>query len=148
MSITVRNIHLDDESRWRELWDGYCTFYKSSVSPDVTDATWRRITDPASPIFSFVAEDASGQVIGFVNNVAHEFTWATGPACYLEDLFVDPESRSNGAGHALIQAVINHCRREGFERLYWRTDEDNHTARRLYDRFVPVGNKRVYQINF
>ena len=37
----------DDEDAWLPLWRGYLDFYETSVSDEVTDATWRRIVDPA-----------------------------------------------------------------------------------------------------
>jgi GNAT superfamily N-acetyltransferase len=42
--------------------------------------------------------------------------------------------RGKGVGRALIRATGAWARSRGCGRLYWHTKEDNHLARRLYDR--------------
>ena len=49
-------------------------------------------------------------------------------------LFVEKKFRGSGAGRALIEAVWEHCKTVGVDRLYWKTKEDNYVARILYDR--------------
>lgn len=67
--------------------------------------------------------------------------WSIAERCYLEDLFVDPHSRSAGAGEALIGAVYAAADVAGADQVYWLTEESNLTARRLYDR---VGRKTPF----
>ena len=96
--------------------------------------TWRRILDPASPILGRLAE-RDGVVVGFSISVLHEGTWTLAPVCYLEDLFVDPAARGEGAGRVLLQDLVDLGRARGWSRLYWHTRADNLIARRLYDSF-------------
>ena len=131
----MRDVSAADERAWRALWDGYCAFYETDVPPEVTAVTWRRLVDPGGPLVGLVAED-DGEVIGFVNCVLHASTWAAGEICYLEDLFVSPAARGSGAGRALIEAVLERARSNGWERVYWHTREDNARARALYDSFT------------
>ena len=46
-----------DEKRWRDLFDGYCLFYKRAPSEPLTHHTWERIMDDASTIHGIVAEN-------------------------------------------------------------------------------------------
>ena len=125
-----------DETAWRQLWRGYCAFYKVDLSDEVTHRTWKRILDPDSAVMCVVAE-VDGQVYGFANCVVHENTWETQAVCYLEDLFVTPAARSKGIGKSLIEWLRNAMRAEGWARLYWMTkEEDNAAARGLYDQFA------------
>jgi GNAT superfamily N-acetyltransferase len=123
-----------DESTWRQLWRGYCDFYRVQLPEEVARRTWTRILDPDSAVMCIVAE-VDGQVYGFANCVVHENTWETQPVCYLEDLYVVPAARGHGLGTALIEWLRNAMRAEGWARLYWMTQADNATARRVYDRF-------------
>jgi GNAT superfamily N-acetyltransferase len=132
---TIRRALPSDESAWRELWQGYCDFYGSTVSEEVTAHTWARILDASSSVHCVVAEQA-GRVIGMANYVVHENTFELQPVCYLEDLFVSPSARGTGAGKALLQWLKDGLKREGWARLYWMTRNDNHAARKLYDQFV------------
>jgi len=137
MTTHIRKIESRDEAGWRRLWDGYCTFYEASVRAEVTALTWQRILDPGSSIHAIVATDAQDQPIAFANYVVHENTWEPLPVCYLEDLFVDPAVRGQGAGRQLIGWLVAAMPSEGWSRLYWMTGEDNQRARALYDKFTP-----------
>jgi GNAT superfamily N-acetyltransferase len=135
--VTVRRAALQDEKRWRELFDGYCLFYKRPLSEPLTRHTWARILDDASPIHAIVAEDRKDGVIGIANYVVHEHTLGLTPVCYLGDLFVDPAQRAAGVGEQLIGWLAAEMKREGWSRLYWHTRLNNYRARGLYDKFTP-----------
>lgn len=135
-SIRVRGIRPDDETAWRRLWAGYCAFYEVSLPAEVTAHTWRRILDPAVPVYAIAAEDRGGRVVGIANYILHENTWTRTSVCYLEDLFVEPDVRGTGAGRALLDWLVAETRARGWSRLYWMTKEGNATARRLYDRYT------------
>lgn len=133
MSITVRPLSLADEARWRSLWAGYLEFYECpDLSPKVTDHTWAMLTGPREDVFGLVAQDDGGTVVGIVNCVVHANTWVDKPICYLEDLFVDPKARGQGAGKALIEGVIARAKADDWGQVYWRTATGN-PARKLYD---------------
>ena len=147
MSVTIRDLSPGDEIRWRDLWRGYCTFYETDMPPAVTDETWRRLLDPGeAAMFGLVAQ-GGGAVIGFVNCVLHQNTWTEKPVCYLEDLFVDSAARNQGAGRALIEAVRDRGMAEGWHRVYWRTRENNATARGLYDKVADGTDWATYEIS-
>ena len=113
--ITIRPVKPGDRAAWEPLWQGYLTFYKSTLASDITDATWRRFFDPLERLGAFVAE-RDGQLIGIAHYLLHRSTWAPLCYCYLEDLFVEPSARGSGAS-----------------RLYWMTHETNETAQKLYN---------------
>lgn len=66
MSVKLRQFEETDYDAWYPLWQGYLTFYNSSLEDDVTRHTFGRIVDPDGDIFGFVAEDQSGELLGFV----------------------------------------------------------------------------------
>jgi GNAT superfamily N-acetyltransferase len=147
MSATIiRPVKAGDEKAWSDLWLQYVKFYRSSVSEDVTAASWKRILDPASPIHALVAEK-DGLVIGICNYVFHESTWDTRPICYLQDLFVDPKARGGGAAKQLILACEEAAKAKGAFRVYWHTQEYNAPARSLYDTITPRSSFIVYRKN-
>lgn len=143
--IDVRATRAGDENAWRELWDGYCEFYETVVPADVTAETWRRLLEPGS-MFGLVSEQ-DGEVVGFVNCVLHPSTWAVAESCYLEDLFVSPAARGSGAGRALIEAVVERARSNGWDKVYWHTREDNARARALYDSFTKADDFVRYVVD-
>lgn len=57
--------------------------------------------------------------------------------CYLQDLYVDPQVRAQGAGRRMLDWLVDEARTRGWSRLYWNTRENNYRARALYDQYTP-----------
>ncbi len=145
--ITIRPVVRSDRTAWGQLWKGYCDFYEETVADPVTEATWEKFFDDGAPLFSLVAEDSTGVAVGFVNCVVGDSTWALSADCYLEDLYVDPGVRGRGTGRALIDAVLEKARGEGWRRVYWQTHKTNTVARALYEKIAPVSDWVIYEVS-
>jgi GNAT superfamily N-acetyltransferase len=137
MTVTVRVAAPQDETRWRELFAGYCVFYKREPSDALATYTWQRAMDSAVPVHAIVAEHNTDGIIGIANYLIHEHTLGFTPACYLADLFVDPAQRATGVGQQLIQWLADEMKQKHWSRLYWHTRLNNYRARGLYDKFTP-----------
>jgi len=131
--IQIRPFAAEDRQAWEPLWQGYLTFYKASLAPDVTEKTWQRLLDPAEPMHGLVAS-LDGKVVGIVHYIYHRSTWTVGNYCYLQDLFTAEEARGRGVARALIEAVYDKAKAAGASRVYWLTHETNTTAQALYDK--------------
>lgn len=141
---TIRDPAPPDEAAWRQLWSGYNAFYETIIPEPVTAHTWRRMLDPAAPVFGRLAviDDA---VAGFSISVLHDSTWTAAPVCYLEDLFVAPAYRRRGLGRRLIADLVDRAKSNGWSRLYWHTRANN-PARRLYDEFATADDFVRYRL--
>ena len=53
---------------------------------------------------------------------------------------------AKGVGRALITDLQALAKANGWQRLYWHTDEGNATARRLYDSFTPSDGHVRYRM--
>lgn len=142
--MIIRNAEPRDEAAWRRLWALYLAFYEVDLPAGVTDFTWARLMDPASPLKARLADN--GGIRGFAIHQHHPSTWVMGDDCYLEDLFVDPDARGLGAGRALIADLQALAVARGWQRLYWMTDEENTRARKLYDSIVPSDGHVRYRV--
>jgi GNAT superfamily N-acetyltransferase len=143
--VKVREIEPRDQAAWRKLWSGYCDFYRTALPPAVTEATWERIVDPQSTFIGRVAE-LDGEITGFSLSVVHACSWTIAPVGYLEDLYVMPAARGRGVGLALVEDIVGLARRNAWARVYWHTEADNASARRLYDRFGEADNFVRYRL--
>jgi GNAT superfamily N-acetyltransferase len=145
MALKIRDAGPDDHSAWLRLWNDYLTFYAVNLDPEVTEATWKRILDPSSVVSMRLAE-LDGEVVGFAIYMNHPSTWVMNDDCYLEDLFLDERYRGHGIGRALMEDLLEICRKNGWERLYWHTNEGNARARKLYDSFVKADGHLRYRM--
>ena len=145
MTLTIRAIEERDKVQWLKLWAGYLEFYKSTILPEQTELTWRRLINNELKMFGFVAESEEG-VIGFTHCLFRPSTWTETDYCYLEDLFVDPNIRGKGVGRALKNKVFELAKDKNSKRVYWTTQEFNQTARVLYDSITPVSEFVQYRL--
>jgi GNAT superfamily N-acetyltransferase len=145
LNLTIRALQEKDKSQWLKLWAGYLEFYKSTISSEQTELTWKRLINNEQKMFGFVAETEEG-VIGFTHCLFRPSTWTETDYCYLEDLFVDPNIRGKGIGRALMNRVIELAKEKKSKRVYWTTQEFNKTARFLYDSITPVSEFVQYRL--
>lgn len=137
MSVIIRPIEEKDKPEWLHLWTGkggYIEFYNSldKITPEISDTTFARFLDATEPVYSVVAVDDSGKVIGFANYLTHRNTWTVEDALYLNDLFVSSESRLHGVGRKLIEYIYGEADRLKCKKCYWSTQFENHRAQLLY----------------
>jgi GNAT superfamily N-acetyltransferase len=137
VAMAVRALDARDKVRWSELFGAYIAFYEALVPDAVVETTWQRLMrgNPGDPE-GLVVLDTAGGIVGIAHLLFHASTWSATAYCYLEDLFVDPAVRGQGAGRALIEAAYALADARGATRTYWMTREDNTTARALYDRLA------------
>lgn len=130
--VSIRPVGEDERATWEPLWQGYLTFYKTTLPAENTDVAWKRLHAPDEPMFVLGAY-VDGKLTGIVHYIFHRSTWTPGNYCYLQDLFVAESGRGHGVGRALIEAVYDKARQAGASRVYWLTQTTNTQARILYD---------------
>ena len=106
--------------------------------------TWARFFDAYEPVHGLVAQ-SDGRLVGLTHYLFHRSTTAIEPLCYLQDLFTNEAARGSGVGRALIEAVYDRARLAGSPRVYWQTQETNHTAMLLYDKVAERSGFIVYR---
>ncbi len=145
--MIVRDIKPEDHAQWEMLWEGYQNFYQVDLPDAATAASFARFFDAAEPVYAMVAEE-DGKLLGLVHYLFHRNTWFETNVCYLQDLFTAPGARGKGVATALIEAVYEKARGRSAPRVYWMTQENNATARKLYDKVAEYSGFIQYRKNF
>jgi GNAT superfamily N-acetyltransferase len=124
MSVVVRALSDADVPRWLELIDGLAD-YEKLARPDA-EARQRLATDALSdpPRFRSLLAEVDGEIVGYAIFFFTYSSFRARPSLYLEDIFVLPEQRGQGAGIALFracarEAVANACARMEWQVLAW-----------------------------
>jgi GNAT superfamily N-acetyltransferase len=87
-----------------------------------------------------------GELLGFCSAYIELNSVRYGVRCWVEDLAVSPEHRSEGAGKALLEAAKDWARERGATHLELDSGEARTDAHRFYDRERP--SWRGYQYSW
>ena len=131
--MQIRKPKPEDRPEWDRLYSGYATFYKVDQTPEMRDRVWGWLHDPAHESEGLVAEEGDHLVaLAHFRPFARPLSATTG--CFLDDLFVDPETRGTGVADAMLAALEEIARTRGWTVVRWITAENNYRARAVYDR--------------
>ncbi|UAB90120.1 GNAT family N-acetyltransferase [Ruegeria sp. SCSIO 43209] len=144
-ALTIRPLRPEDRDQWAEMWRDYLAFYETEVPDSTFQSTFARLLGDDPNDFSCFVADLDGQLLGLTHYLFHRHAWKEESVCYLQDLYARPEARGTGVGRALIEAVYEEADRQKAPSVYWLTQENNHTARKLYDRIGKLSPFLKYQ---
>lgn len=96
---------------------------------------------------TLVAEE-DGKLVGFALFFKNYSTFLARPGYYLEDLFVEPESRGKGYGKALLREIAQMALEKGFGRVDWAVLDWNKPSIEFYDSLgaVPLSDWITYRL--
>jgi GNAT superfamily N-acetyltransferase len=112
-----------------------CDLAMYERAPDEVSATEDQLVEVlfgekpvAEALLAFEAKSPVGFAVYFYNFS----TWLARPGLYLEDLFVKPEKRGKGYGHALLVELAKIARDRGCGRMEWAVLNWNESAIKFY----------------
>jgi GNAT superfamily N-acetyltransferase len=93
--------------------------------------------------------EVDGEVIGIALWFLNYSTWTGTAGVYLEDLYVKPEFRGQGAGMALMKALAKVCIENGYVRFQWWVLDWNEPSINFYKSFgaVPMVEWTVFRLS-
>jgi ribosomal protein S18 acetylase RimI-like enzyme len=103
------------------------------------------IADPGTE-YLLAAEAEGGDPVGVCQLRYRLGVWRDGDDAWLEDLYVRGEAQGKGLGLALTQAAIDRSRARGAKRIQLDVEEENETARALYEKagFSVKGKRALF----
>jgi len=104
-NLRIRPLRAGDEADWRQLWTLYLKHYKTSVPEVVYQATWQRLLSGAKHEYRGLMAFQGDCAVGLAHYLFHRHCWSVENVCYLQDLVVRADRRSQGIGRALMEAV-------------------------------------------
>ena len=145
MSISVRRAQFADLDVVLPLVQAYRAFYEQP--PDAKrerEFIESHLRNETSAIYLALAGEAPA---GFMQIFESHSTVHLGPSLILEDLFVAPEFRKQGAARALLEQALVHAREHGAAGMMLETAYGNRAAQRLYEGAGWTREGRFYKYN-
>lgn len=132
--ISVRPATPEDGGALVSLIRGLAHYEKLDPPDDAAAA--RLVADLADNPgrFDCLLAEIAGAVVGYALFFETYSTFKGQPKLYLEDIFVDPDHRSTGAGFALFSAVGREALRRGCVALEWAVLDWNRLALDFYEK--------------
>lgn len=123
-TLTIRKATSDDITQIRQFILELAIYEKAEHEVEATEADLHNTLFGEGATAHCVMCENGGQAIGFAVYFFNYSTWQGRNGLYLEDLYVSPSSRGQGAGKALLQhlakiAVDNNCGRFEWSVLDW-----------------------------
>lgn len=135
-AVGVRPAEPADFLRWRALYQGYADFYGVNQPDESAQQVWSWIHDPKHEMQALVATDQADSVVGLAHYRPFSRPLSATVGCWLDDLYVEPESRGGGAADALLTELAQLAKNNHWSVVRWITADDNHRARSKYDQLA------------
>jgi len=133
--VVVRQARFEDRAPLIELIKGYFAFYHVPFVGETKLGALLDALDQHPDRGAQLVAEADGRLQGFATLYSCYDTLLADRILVMNDLFVDPAARDRGVGAALYDASLAYAAGHGYLRLDWVTAEDNHGARRFYERY-------------
>jgi GNAT superfamily N-acetyltransferase len=132
-TVTVRPVAAADAPALLALIDGLAD-YEDLPRPDAqARARFTRDLAVVPPLFRAFLAERDGRPVGYAVYFFTYSTFLARPTLYLEDVFVLPNERGNGAGRALMRAVARVAVAGDCGRLEWSVLAWNRPAMAFYE---------------
>lgn len=133
MIMTIRDFNDNDLNQLAELFDAYRVFYRKESDLDAAkDFLSERVKQKESAIF--VCENEDHQLVGFVQLYPLFSSTRMKRLWLLNDLFVHPDFRGNGASKMLIEKAKELVQKTGASGMFLETERSNDIGNNLYPR--------------
>ena len=141
----IREIKLKDKDQWRKLYRGYANFYKVEMNDHILQVVWNWLNDKNHELKG-IGYEIDEKIVGLAHYRKLLSPLKGKYIGYLDDIFVSPEYRGQKIGRKLLDKIKKISKINGWNLVRWQTDEDNFTAKKLYDKLAKKTKKNVYEL--
>ena len=115
----IRPATVEDLSTIGRLIRGLAEYEKLEAAVEFDEFELERHLFGARPFAEVLLAEDDGQGVGFALFFHNYSTFLGKPGMYLEDIFVEPDSRGRGHGKALLAAIARLAIERGCGRVEW-----------------------------
>ena len=128
LDFSIRSASATDFHELIKLFKEFATFEKT---PEKMVNSVEQMNKEKEFFNCFVAESSAREIIGYATYFFSYHTWV-GKSLYMDDLYVKPAYRGNGAGKKLLDTVIGVAKKEECNKVRWQVSNWNTNAQEFY----------------
>lgn len=147
MTLAITQLDRDDYTEWKSLYRAYGEFYNMPLDQKTLDTVWSWIFDSKNPFYALIAKDEQGNGVGLMHYREMPSPLRGAVVGFLDDLYIKPHYRGNGAVDAMFDALNDAAKAHGWPFVRWITAENNYRARAVYDRVATKTHWQTYQMD-
>jgi len=130
----VTPVRGSDHDHWAALFRAYTRSHHVQPSPETIEAVWRRLHSRNDVLQGLIVRRTySGPPVGMAHYRAFPQTFGPKHGCFVDDLFVDPAARGEGAASAMLAHLRRLAAVRGWGAVRWLMAADNGRARTVHD---------------
>jgi GNAT superfamily N-acetyltransferase len=133
--ITIRLAQPNDLEAWSHLYKQYLEFYETSLSQEQLLKLWNWFFSEEEKIYCYVA-NVENKLVGLVHFREFLRPLRASAGIFMDDLFVDSNSRGRGIAQKLIHSVKQFAAQKNYSVVRWVTGPDNHEAMMVYNKLA------------
>ncbi len=147
-AVTVRPATIADAGTLHRFSVALATYEDEPDAVTSTPETMARDGFGPNPQFAALIAERAGQPIGFALYTFNYSVWTAARGIFIEDIWVEPEHRRDGAARALMAALARECTAKGYKRIDLNVLDWNR-ARGFYERigFKWIKNWLPYRLS-
>ena len=126
----------DDRAGWEILWQELQLYRLTRLPDSLTQNTWEKLMAPDVELWGVGVFLDTYRLAGIAHFSFAPSSWAMGPECQIQDLFVGEEFRGRGGGSALIEAVYKASETQNASQVFWHALPSDIRSRMLFDKMA------------
>ena len=116
------------------------------MNDDILDKVWSWIFDKEIKFYAIGIKSSEGELIGFMHFREMPSPLRGSLVGFLDDLYIHPDFRGSGAVQLLFKELKSIAKENNWPYVRWITANDNHRARKVYDKLSEVIDFVTYQM--
>lgn len=136
-----------DREAWQQLYIAYADFYQVPMNQEILDTVWQWIFDASREFYCLLAYAETEVPVGFMHYRAMPSPLRGAMIGFLDDVFVAPHCRGQGAVDALFSNLQRDAKQRGWQLVRWITADNNYRGRGAYDKLASRTGWITYQMD-
>jgi len=141
----IRKLEQKDKKNWVKLYNSYADFYKAPMNTVILDTVWLWIHDK-NHVVNGICFELESKIVGIAHYRSMPRPLKGQYVGFLDDLFVEPNYRSQQIGRKLIEYLKSLSKNNNWCGIRWTTHSSNKNAKKLYDKVAYNTGFDLYEL--